>query len=134
MWKAKYERLSEMCVVQHVETKSMFTIQPIKWLVFTTAKSAKPAATFRVSLLRTKNQQLCCLAVMEHTVYTSRDYEKPTPFLKKFLLQSHSTHQKRANRVQIWNKLVPFLLADLRHIISFQIISITFKPQSTAQI
>ena len=30
----------------HVETKSVFTIQPIKRLVSTTVKSAKTAATF----------------------------------------------------------------------------------------
>ena len=41
----KYERLSEKCIVQHVEMKSVFTFQPIKRLVFTTIKSAKPAST-----------------------------------------------------------------------------------------
>ena len=30
VWTKKYERLSEICIVQHVETKSVFTIQPIK--------------------------------------------------------------------------------------------------------
>ena len=42
----KYERLSEMCIVPHVETKNVFTFQPIKRLVSTTVKSAKLAATF----------------------------------------------------------------------------------------
>ena len=42
----KYERLSEMRIVQHVNRKSVFTFQPIKRLVFTTVKSAKLAATF----------------------------------------------------------------------------------------
>ena len=46
VWTTKYERLSEMCIVQHVEMKSVFTFQPIKRLVSTTVKSAKPAATF----------------------------------------------------------------------------------------
>ena len=36
----------EMCFAPHVETKSVFTFQPIKRLVSTTVKSAKPAATF----------------------------------------------------------------------------------------
>ena len=44
--KTKYERLSEMSIVQHVEMKNVFTFQPIKRLVSTTVKSAKPAATF----------------------------------------------------------------------------------------
>ena len=42
----KYERLSEMCIVQHVEMKSVFTFQPLKRLVSTPVKSAKPAAMF----------------------------------------------------------------------------------------
>ena len=46
VWTTKYERLSEMCIVQHVEMKSVFTFQRIKRLVFTTVESAKPAATF----------------------------------------------------------------------------------------
>ena len=37
-------RLLEMCIVQHVQ--SVFTFQPIKRLVSTTVKSAKPAARF----------------------------------------------------------------------------------------
>ena len=65
VWTTKYKRLLEMCIVQHVETKSLFTFQPIKRLVSTTVKSAKPVATFLIFLLRNKNQQLCCLAVME---------------------------------------------------------------------
>ena len=46
VWIIKYEKLSEMCFVQHVEMKSVFTFQPIKRLVSTTVKSAKPVATF----------------------------------------------------------------------------------------
>ena len=46
VWTTKYKKLSEMCIVQHVEMKSVFTFQPIKQLVSTTVKSAKPAVTF----------------------------------------------------------------------------------------
>ena len=42
----KLQELLEMCIVQKVETKSVFTFQRIKQLVFTTVKSATPAATF----------------------------------------------------------------------------------------
>ena len=45
-WIRKYEKLSEMCIVPHVETKSVFTFQPRKRLVSTTVESAKLAATF----------------------------------------------------------------------------------------
>ena len=44
LWTTKYEKLSEMCIVRHAETKSL--VQPIKRQVSTTVKSAKPAATF----------------------------------------------------------------------------------------
>ena len=46
VWITKCEKASEMCIVQHVEKKSVFTFQPIKRLVSTTVKSAKPVATF----------------------------------------------------------------------------------------
>ena len=46
VWTTKYKILLEMCIVQHVEMKSVTTFQPIKRLVFTTVKSAKPAVTF----------------------------------------------------------------------------------------
>ena len=46
VWMTKYEKLSEMCIVQHVEMKSVFTFQPVKRLVSTTVKSAGPVATF----------------------------------------------------------------------------------------
>ena len=72
VWRTKYERLSEMFIVQHVEMKSVFTFQPIKSLVFTTVKSAKPAATSWIFLLRTKNRQLCCLAVTVHIALQER--------------------------------------------------------------
>ena len=45
-------RLLEMCIVRHVETKSVFTFLPIKRLVSTTAQ----------------NQRIRCLAVMEDIV------------------------------------------------------------------
>ena len=46
VWTTKYERISEVCIVQLVELKNVFTFQPLKRLVSTTVKSAKPAATF----------------------------------------------------------------------------------------
>ena len=68
--RTKCKRLLEMCIVQHVEKKSVFTIQPMTWLVSTTVKSAKLAATF--GLLRTKNLQICCLTVTLHIVLKGR--------------------------------------------------------------
>ena len=60
------------CYFPHVETKRVFTFQPIKRLASTTVKSAKPAAAFWIFFLRTKNRQLCCLAKTEHIVLQER--------------------------------------------------------------
>ena len=65
-WTTKYKRLLEMCIVQYVEMRIVFTFQPVKRLFFTPVKSAKPAATFWIFLLRSKNRQLCCSTVTVH--------------------------------------------------------------------
>ena len=101
-------RLLELCIVPHAETKSLFTFQPIKWLVPTTVKSVRHAATFWKFLLRTRNQQLCCLAVMEHRVYTIRDYEQPSPFLKNILRQSQSLTPKKGKSSANMGQMYPF--------------------------
>ena len=72
VWPKMYKRRLEMCIVQHVEMKSVFTFQPIKRLVSTTVRSVKPAAMFWIFLLRTKNRQLCCFAGMVHIVLQER--------------------------------------------------------------
>ena len=81
-----------MCIVQHVELKSVFTFQPTKRLVSTTVKNAKPAATFWIFLLRTKNRHLCCLAVTVHLALLEKRVAitkiRPFPFSKNFLRQS----------------------------------------------
>ena len=141
VWTTKYERLSEMCIVPHVELKSVFTFQPIKQLVSTTVKSAKPVATFWIFLLRTRNRQLCCLAVMEHIalqerrVATTKDH---LHFWRNSFANHNQAHpnlnQKRLKRVQIWNKHMRFLLAgDLSNNFIFQIILFNFNLQSTVQ-
>ena len=95
-WVWTTSRLLEMYIVQHVETKIVFKFQPTKRLVSTTAKSAKPNATFRIFLLRTKNQQLCCLAVLEHIALQEKRLattKNHLHFWKKFANHSHP-HQK----------------------------------------
>ena len=46
VWTTKYKIPMEICIVQHVEMKSVFIFQPMKRLVSTTVRNAKPAATF----------------------------------------------------------------------------------------
>ena len=61
-----FKMLLEMGIFQHSQTKSVFTFQATKLLIFTTRKSANPALTFQTFLLRTINQQLCYLVVTVH--------------------------------------------------------------------
>ena len=132
-----------MCYVQHVEMKILFTIQPIKWLVSTTLKSAKPAAPFWIFLLNTKNRQLCCLAVTVHIVLqerlvTTTKKKKHLHFWRNFSANHNQAHpnlnQKRLKWVQVWNKRIRFLLADdSSDIFTFRIISLIFNLQSTTQ-
>ena len=68
VWTTKYERLSEMCIVPHVQS----VVQPIKQLVSTTVKSAKLATMSSIFILRTRNRQLCCLAVTVHIALQER--------------------------------------------------------------
>ena len=141
VWTTKYGRLSEMCFVQHVEMKCVFTFPPMK-LVSTTVKSAKPAATFWIFLSRTKNRQLCCLAVTVHIVLQKRRVaatkkKNHLHFWRNFSANRNQTHpnlnQKRLKWVQIWNKRIRFLLVDdLSNIFILQFISFSFNLLSTA--
>ena len=144
VWTTQYERLSEMCIVQHVEKKMCFTIQPKKRLVSTTVKSAKLAATFWIFFLRTKKRQLCCLAVTVH-IASQKDESwlrkrKAISIFEEISLPNHNQahlnqNQKRLNWVQIWNKRIHFLLVDgLSHFLNFQIILFNFNLQSTCQL
>ena len=144
VWTTKYERLSELYIVQHVEMKSVFKFQPIKRLVSSTVKSAKPAATFWILLLRTKNRQLCCLPVRVHIVLQERRVgatkkKNHLRFWRIFSAHHKQAHpnlnQKSLNCVQIGNKPIRFLLADaLSDIFTFQINLFHFNLQSTAKI
>ena len=63
---------------------------------------------------------------------SSREYEKEKHLLlwRNFSANHSHPHQKKPNWVQIWNKLVRFLLVDdLSHICNFWIISFNFNLQ-----
>ena len=85
-----------MCIVQHVEMKSVFTSHPIKRLVSTTVKSAKPAVLNipfkdqKPTIMLFGGDGTLCFAIR-----TSREYEKPSPYLKKFLRQSQASTSER---------------------------------------
>ena len=75
-----------MCIVKHVEKKSVFTLQPIRRLVSRTVRSAKPAGKFWTFLLRTRNRQLFCLAVTVHIL----------------LLEKRVATTKKKNHFRFW--------------------------------
>ena len=81
--------------------ENVFTFQPMKRLISTTVKSAKPTATLSIFLLGTRNRQLCCLVVMDRIVLQERRVaitkKKLSPFLKEFLHQTKSPPPKRPN-------------------------------------
>ena len=65
-------------------------------------KKCKACCNVLNIFLGSKIRQLCCLAVTVHIVYTSRDYEKPSPFLKKFLRQSQpSTYEPETKKLKV---------------------------------
>ena len=120
--------------------KSVFSFQPKKRLVCTTVKNAKPAATFWMFLLRTKNRQISCLAVTVHIVLQKNDESRLRRTISIFwriLSANHNQahpnlNQKRLKWAQIWNKRFRFLLDDdLSDIFNFQIIFFIFNLQST---
>ena len=101
-----------MCIVQHVEMKSVY-ISTKKRLVSMTVKSAKPAAC-HVLNIPFKDQKLTIMLFGGDGTHcfarkTSRDYEKekPSPFLKKFLRQSDpSTSEPQRKKAEV----IPFMV------------------------
>ena len=61
-----------MCIVQHVELRSVFIFEPKKRLASSSVKCAKPTATFRILFSGTKNQQYFCLAAIALIVLSKR--------------------------------------------------------------
>ena len=84
VWTTKYKRLLEMCIVQHVEMKRVFTFQPIKRLVSTTVKIAKPSATFSIFPFKEQkptNMLFGSYRKKRFARKASGDYEKEKPSL-----------------------------------------------------
>ena len=104
VWTKKYKRLMEMCIVQDVETRSVFTFQLIKSLVFMSAKNARPAATFWIFFLGTKNWQLCCLAAMVHIAFQARrvatQIKSSLQFRKKISNNHNQAHTNLSQKNQ----------------------------------
>ena len=98
VWTTKYESLLEMGTVPHVETKSVFSFQPKKKTSFYSCGNGKacchvlniPSKDQKPTIMLFGSDRTRCFARK-----TSRDYEKPSPFLQKFLQQSQSPAPKK---------------------------------------
>ena len=105
VWTTKYERLQEMCIVQHEEMKSVFSFQQIKRLVSATVKSETCCHVLNVPFMDQTPTIMLFGSDGTHCFArkTSRDYEKekPSPFLKKFLRQSQTSTSKH---IRTWTK------------------------------
>ena len=117
VWTTKYKKQLEICFVQDVEMKSVFTFQPIKRLVFTTVKSAKPAATFWIFHSRTKNLQSCYLVhniLHEKRVATTKkNHLHICKFLSANQIQAHpNLNQKKQKLFHLWYNRVGTGLID----------------------
>ena len=84
VWTTKYKRLLQMCIVQHVEMKSVFTFQPIKLLVSTTVKSAKLAFTFNQNVI------FCVQIFLPNLLFEFIIFFKNVHFTNVFFLQNHA--------------------------------------------
>ena len=72
IWKTKYRKLLEMCIAQSVKMKSLFTFKPIKLLVFTILKAAKPALTCSTFHSGNKSPHWFYLEEMVHVTLPKR--------------------------------------------------------------
>ena len=62
-----------MCILQHLEMKSMFIFEPIKRLVSMTVKSAKSAATCWIFLLRVGKTDTYVVWRWRYTLFCKKD-------------------------------------------------------------
>ena len=107
VWTTKQKRLLEMCIVQHVEMKIVFTFQPRKRLVSPTVKRANPAAKNLNIAFKDQRPTIMlfgCDGTHCFARNTSRDFEKekPSPFLEKLLRYSQpSTSEPEPKKVKV---------------------------------
>ena len=105
VWITKYERLSEMCIVQHVEMKSVY-ISTNKTNSFYDCKKSKACCNVLNIPFREQKPTFVLFGGDGTHCFarkTSRDYEKekPSPFLKKFFRQSQpstSEHELKKDK------------------------------------
>ena len=114
VWTTNYKRLLEMCIVQHVEMKSVFSLQPRKFQVSTTVEKAKPALTRWIFLLRTKNWLLCCFGIDSTYCFAQKtsDYEteKSIFILKEIFppvtIKHTRTRARKGKNYSIYGRIV----------------------------
>ena len=117
MWTTKYKSLLAMCIIQHVEVKSVFAFQPKKRLFSTTVKSCR--ACCHVLNILFKDQKPTFMLFGGDGTHcfagkASRDYEKekPSPILRKNLRQSNSNTSEPESKKA---KVIPFMVKSCQH-------------------
>ena len=120
VWTAKYKRLLELCIVQHVEMKNEFTFQLTKLPFSTTVNCAKPVPTCWIYLKRPKTD-IYVVWWWWHTLLckkTSRDFEKRNhlPFWWKSSAHHNqikpTLSQKSQKTIHLWHNRVDSPLVD----------------------
>ena len=122
LWTKTYESLSEMCIVQHVEMKSVFTFQPKKTTSSYDCKKCK--ACCKVLNIPFKDQKPTIMLFGVDGTHcfarkTRRDYEKEKNHLhiwRNFSanhIQAHpNLNQKRRKLFHLWYNRVDNPLVD----------------------
>ena len=118
----KFKMTLKMWIVQHVQTKVVFTFQSTNVLAFTTVKSAKPALGCRIIILRTKFWQLSCLVLMVLNALQRRRRVLSTKnkvhlhFWRNFSTihnQAHTNfYQKEQKSFHLWHNRVDYSLVE----------------------
>ena len=129
-----------MCIVQHVEMKSVFTFQSIKRLLYTTVKSAKPAFRFWKFLFWGSKTDNYGLAVMVHIFLLQRRVATTKNrshfhFWRNFSAnhnQAHPNLNQKCRSYSIYGKVVstPHWLIQLTKtsfLLSFHTLSVYIK-------
>ena len=96
--KNQFKMLLEMCIVQHIQTKNVFTFQPTKLLVSMIVKKCKSYSNVLRFLLWTKNRKLRCLVVMVHIV----------------LREKRVVTTKKRKHLHFWTILSPITIKNTR--------------------
>ena len=134
--KNQFKMLLENCIIEYVQTKSVFNFQRTKSLCFMTVKSAKPALKCLIFHLKTKNRHICCLVMMVQ-IACKKDESRLWKIWKRFSANHNQAHpnliQKGQNSFHLWHNRVDSPLVPLVDTVNQKFISILFLNSFSLQ-